>query len=60
MARTLHPHCQGPGFDPWSGNYDPANLSVQPKKKKLTLSHLVNYNSFFPVNELLLLTMFCV
>ena len=47
VARTPHPQCQGPGFDPWSGNYDPANLPVQPKKKKLTLSHLVNYNSFF-------------
>ena len=26
--------CQGPGFSPWLGNYDPASCVAQPKKKK--------------------------
>ena len=34
MGRTLRFHCQGPGFNPWSGNKDPISLAGQPKKKK--------------------------
>ena len=25
--------CQGPGFSPWLGNYDPVSCVAQPKKK---------------------------
>ena len=35
MVRTLRFHCQGPGFNPWSGNQDPTSQTVRPKKKKI-------------------------
>ena len=31
MVRTALCHCQGLGFDPWSGNIDPTNHTVQSK-----------------------------
>ena len=34
MVRTPHFHGQGCGFNPWSGNWDPASHALQPKKKK--------------------------
>ena len=34
MVRILGFHCHGPGFNPWSGNVDPASRVVWPKKKK--------------------------
>ena len=34
VVRTLHFHCQGPGFNPWLSNKDPASSTVEPKKKK--------------------------
>ena len=34
VVRTQHFHCRGPGFNPWSGNWDPASLAAWPKKKK--------------------------
>ena len=40
MVRTLHFHSRGPGFDPWSGNEDPACHVVQPKKKKELINKL--------------------
>ena len=33
MVKTLHFHCRGQGFDPWSGNEDPACHAVGQKKK---------------------------
>ena len=33
VVRTLHSHCQGPGFDPWWGNKDPTCGTVQPNKQ---------------------------
>ena len=30
VIKTLHFHCRGWGFDPWSGNYDPTCLAVRP------------------------------
>ena len=33
-VRTLHFHCRGHGFDPWSGNSDPACLKKKKKKKQ--------------------------
>ena len=34
MVMTPHFHYRGPGFNPWSGNKDPANHVVQPAKKQ--------------------------
>ena len=34
VVKTLCSHCQGPGFNPWSGNYDPTKWVPPPKKKK--------------------------
>ena len=38
VVRTQRFYCQGPGFDPWSGNYDPANNTRT--KKPLLLKML--------------------
>ena len=32
MVRTLHFHCRGHGFDPWSGNEDPACHTAKKQK----------------------------
>ena len=40
VVRTLHFHCQGPGFNPWLRNKDPASSTVKPKKKKTTTSNM--------------------
>ena len=34
VVRTLHFYCRGRGFDPWSGNEDPASQEAEPKKEK--------------------------
>ena len=34
VVRTPCFHCQGPRFDPWSGNQDPANHMACPKQKE--------------------------
>ena len=34
VVRTPHFHCQESGFDPWSGNQDPASSAAQPQKNK--------------------------
>jgi len=34
LVKTPHLHCRGPGFRPWSENYDPTCRVAQPKKKK--------------------------
>ena len=34
IARTLCFHCRGHGFEPWSGNSDPASHVAKKKKKK--------------------------
>ena len=34
VVRTLHFHCGGPGFDPWSGNKNPTSREAGQKKKK--------------------------
>ena len=34
VVKTLHSHCQGPGFNPWSGNWDSTSQVTWPKKKK--------------------------
>ena len=34
MVKTLHFHCRGHGFDPWSGNQDPPHALLHGKKKK--------------------------
>ena len=33
VVRTLHFHYQGPGFNPWLRNQDPASTTVEQKKK---------------------------
>ena len=33
VVKTQGFHCCGLGFDPWSGNEDPASRAMQPKKK---------------------------
>ena len=41
MVKTLFP-MQGHGFDPWSGNSDPAYCTVQPKpKRKIEKNYLL-------------------
>ena len=35
MVKTLCFHCRGLRFNPWSGNYDAAYCTVQPKNKKI-------------------------
>ena len=34
VVKTPHPQCKGLGFDPWSGNYDPAHHTEVVVKKK--------------------------
>ena len=34
VVKTLCFHCRGCGFDPWSGNWDPACCTAQPKRKR--------------------------
>ena len=34
MVRALCYHCQGLGFNPWSGNRDPTSHVAQPKNEK--------------------------
>lgn len=34
VVKTSSFQCNGPEFDPWSGNYDPTCCTVQLKKKK--------------------------
>ena len=34
MVRILYFHCQGPRFNPWLGNSDPARHGVWLKEKK--------------------------
>ena len=34
IARTLCFHCRGHGFEPWSGNSDPASHVAKKKKKR--------------------------
>ena len=36
MVRTLCFHCRVPGFNPWSGNWDPTRHTAGPKEKKKT------------------------
>ena len=31
VVRTLHFHCQGPRFNPWLENQDPASLTAKSK-----------------------------
>ena len=35
-VRTLCFHCWGPGFNPWSGNWDPTSRMAQPRNKKVS------------------------
>lgn len=39
VVRTPCFHCRSPGFNPWSGNKDPASLTMWPKKKSTEKSH---------------------
>ena len=39
VVRTWCSPCGGPGFDPWSGNKDPASCWVWPKRKIVTDQH---------------------
>ena len=41
VVRTLHFHCQGPGFNPCSGNQNPASCMKWPKKKNVFKLFLV-------------------
>ena len=34
VVGILGSHCRGPGFNPWSGNRDPASCVARPKRKK--------------------------
>ena len=34
MVRTVHFHCQGPRFHPWSGNQDPTKHTAGPGIKE--------------------------
>ena len=34
VVKTLHFHCRGHRFDPWSGNYDPTCWVAWPKINK--------------------------
>ena len=34
VVRTLCSHFPGPGFNPWSRNWDPTSCVVWPKKKE--------------------------
>ena len=36
VVRTRGFHCRGPGFNPWSGNQDPASCVARPKEKKIS------------------------
>ena len=40
VVRTLHFHYQGPGFNPWLRNQDPARSTVEQKKKTTTTSNM--------------------
>ena len=42
VVRTWPFHCCGPGFNPWSGNKDPASREAQPKKKEEDVVHIYN------------------
>ena len=46
VVKTLCSHCQGPGFNPLSGNYDPTKWVPLPKGKKKELD-LTGFFFFF-------------
>ena len=46
MVRTWHFHCWGPGFYPWSGNYDAASLAVPPKINNIKNRGNIFFESF--------------
>ena len=52
VVRTLHLHCRGPEFKPWSRNLDPTSPVTLPKKKKMfkrTKSSSIQYTEWdFP------------
>ena len=46
VVRTLCFHCQGPGFSPWSGNYDPHKPRGTAKKKSVRVNKIVKVEMF--------------
>ena len=51
VVRTLHFHYQGPGFNPWLRNQDPASTTVEQKKNHHHLKHEVKKR--VPITEIL-------
>ena len=49
MVRTPRFHCRGHGFNPWSGNQDPASREVWPKGKKKKSNKLMGYPVYLAV-----------
>ena len=46
VVRTLHLHCRGPEFKPWSRNLDPTSPVTLPKKKKKKCLKELNLHLF--------------
>ena len=51
MVRTLSYHCKVHGFNPWSGNQDPASHAMWPKKVYMLFFRVIflKINKFFQV-----------
>ena len=47
MVRTLSCHCRAHGFNPWSGNQDPASHPMWPKKKKKRRVYMLLFRVIF-------------
>ena len=51
MVRTLHFHCRGHGFDPWSGELRSCMPCGVAKKESITSDSLVTTNKQMGVGE---------
>ena len=51
VFKTLCSHCQGPRFEPWSGNWDPTSLAVRSKNILLCVVVTNSCQLLFPQAE---------
>ena len=50
-VKTPHFQCRGHGFDPWSGNWDPASHEIWPKNYKKRKSEIDSHDAAIPIDS---------